>query len=152
MKSLFKLLLTSTVILLVSLRVASIPAPDVVSIDEVRAKLARSFKAVSEAERMGGNVSSLVSELNAAIALLEEGESSGNETLIREASMRADHVLAEAPEAGREGTAGAQLRIYQKVAILSSLAILAFVVWIFGPRLFWSLWTRSKRDWRVKAC
>ena len=152
MKLLSKLLLASTVILLLSPRVASIPAPDAVSIDEVRAKLAESFKAVSEAERMGGNVSSLVSELNAAIALLEEGESSGDETLIREASMRAEHVLAEAPEAGSEGVAGAQLRIYQNVAILSSLAVLAFVVWIFGPRLFWGLWKRSRHDWRVKAC
>lgn len=152
LKHLFKLTLALTLILLVFSPVGSPSATDIACLeDEATGKLAEAFEAVSEAERLGGNVSHLVAELNEAICLLAEGETYKNKTLIREAVSKIDYVIAVAPEIERESAAAFQTHRFQAMVTIGLLAALALVVWRYGPKLFWDLWIKSKRDWRVKT-
>ena len=121
-----------------------------VSPQEAKTKLYEAFEAIAEAERMGGNVSSLVAELNEALRILEVGEASGDYALIHEAVLKAESIISLAPHIGREGAAAAQTRILQNIAVLCLLAASALLTWRFSPRLFWSLWLRSKHGWRVR--
>ena len=151
MRFLFRLAFVPILLLFLLPRMAPAYATGEESSNEARAKLTEAFEAAAEAERVGGNVSSLVVELNEAVSLLESGEASGNETLISEAIMKAERVVDLAPQVGREGAAAAQARTYQTIAFVGVLIVLALVVWRYGPRLFWDLWIRSKRDWVVKT-
>jgi len=121
-------------------------------VEEARDKLAEAFEAVAEAERMGGDVSDLVVWLNEAVKLIEEGEACGNESLIGEAFLKAEAVIAEAPVLGEEGAASVRMRMIQNGVVLGVVVVLAVVVWRYGSRVFWRLWVKSKRDWRVKTC
>ena len=120
--------------------------------DEARVKLGVAFEAFAEAERMGGDVSQLVKELNEALALLERGEAEGDDALLYEAILKAEEVAARAPAIGRDGEAAARARIIQTGLVVGLVAVSAAIVWRCGPMLFWRLWTRSKREWRVRAC
>ena len=119
--------------------------------NEAKTKLATAFEGVAEADAKGGNVTTLVVELNHALALLERGEANGDEGLIRDAISKAEEVTAEAPIIGKQGEEAAQVRLAETFLVLSLLALSAVIVWRYGPRVFWELWTRSRRDWRVEA-
>jgi len=143
LKLLFKLLLAFTLISLVFLRLGLPAASSGVSVDEAEDKFVEAFKAIAEAERMGGNVSSLVAELNEAIRLLEESEDYKNESLIDEAFLRAESIIGRASEVGREGAVEVQARVFQGVIVIILFGALALAVWRYGPRLFWRLWVKG---------
>ncbi|MBO3754896.1 MAG: hypothetical protein FGF53_08505, partial [Candidatus Brockarchaeota archaeon] len=143
MKPLKPIFFASIILSLLLLHVGSTFANYEPPLDEARDKIAEAFKAVAEAEKMGGEVSDLVAELNEALKLLEEGE-------VQEAVLKADVVIAEAQRVGMEGAAMRKARMLQSAVVLSFLAFSAFSVWRYGPRLFWSLWIRSKRSWKVR--
>jgi len=143
LKLLFKLLLAFALISLVFFGLGLPAASNGASADEAEDKLIEAFKAIAEAERMGGNVSSLVAELNEAIRLLEEGETYKNESLIDEAFLRAESIISRTSEVGREGAVEVQARVFQGVIVIVVFVALALVVWRYGPRLFWRLWVRG---------
>lgn len=115
--------------------------------DELGTRMVVAFVAVAEAESKGGDVSGLVDDLQKALSLLEKG---GAEDL-EEAEALIEAVLVQVSEVERKGVA---LTLYKRLwaaAMVSFIAVSAFLVWRFGPRVFWSIWLRSKRDWRVQA-
>lgn len=96
-------------------------------------------------------MSSLVVGLNEAIEILELGERTDNSSLVEEALSRLNMISASAPIIAQEGAAANQIRILYAAVSLGLLAALGFVVYLYVPKLFWRLWIRSKKDWRVKA-
>lgn len=116
----------------------------------VHERLKEAFEATYRAESMGGNIEDLVESLNRAINLIEEGERTNNEKLKNEALDLIEEVIAEAPKVGEEGRVAAQNLKTQTVITISVLAVLAVVVWLFLPRLFWRLWVNSRKRWKVK--
>jgi hypothetical protein len=111
----------------------------------------RAFRAVAEAERKGGNVSSLVGELNSAMELVRRAESLGDEGLMEEASARLDRIEDMALEVSELGLAAARWRRISTGIALAAEASIALIVYFYAPKAFWTAWARVKRKWRVKA-
>ncbi len=145
LKLLSKLMLASVVVSLVFPVLCSAANAQETSVDEVRNKLIDAFEAVAEAEEAGGDVSHLVEELDHAVKLLEAG---GGEELL-EAESKIQDVLEAVSDVKQEGIVSTQHRQIMAGTILVVLAVVAAVVWRFGPRVFWLLWLRSKRGWRA---
>lgn len=116
--------------------------------EKARLKLAEAFEAVAEAERLGGNVSELVDELNRALGLIEEAK--GDSALLQEALSMVEGVASKAPEVGRAGAAAAQFRTIQSLLAFGAIIALCAVAWRYGPRAFWRLWVWAKKGWKVK--
>jgi len=119
--------------------------------EKVRLELAEAFVAVAEAERLGGDVSELVDELNQALILLEKGEMRNDEVRLSEALSKVKDVIARAPVVGQGGLAAMQARTVQSWLVVSVVVALGVIVWRYESRIFWRLWVRSKRGWKVKA-
>jgi len=131
---------------------ASNPASGETALKErVQLKLAEAYVAVAEAERLGGDVSGLVGELNQALILLEEGEMRKDEVVLQEALSKVEDVVARAPVVGQGGMSAMQARTVQSWLVVGVVMALGVIVWRYEPKIFWRLWVRSKRRWKVKA-
>lgn len=147
----FKLMLASILVLLVFPHVDSAFAIDEISTKEARDKLAEAFEAVAEAEGAGGDVSGLVEQLSEAAILLERAGVEGDEGLLRDLLLKVEGVIAEAPVVAQHGAAEEQARMVWSWFVVGLVAVLAVIVWRYEPRVFWRLWVRSKRGWKVKS-
>ena len=153
------MLRTGRVLLLTALLLAClvpivVSEPDAIDaglISEAKTKITNAFESVADADTKGGNVTVLVAELNDAIVLLERGEVNGDEGLIHDAILKAEEVTAEAPAIAKQGEKVAQARLVETLLVLGLIAISAVIVWRYGSEIFWDLWVRSRREWRVKA-
>jgi len=126
------------------------------SSSSVKAQISQAYSSVLSAEREGGNVSSLVAALNIAISLTQQADSinstnpSEAQAFYAQASSLASEVLHDSPSvaaAGRASVGATQLALVVETVALVGLAI---VIYRFAPRLFWTLWLRAHRTWRVK--
>jgi len=119
-----------------------------------RDTIADAFSAVLEAEKAGGNVTPLVSSLNEALRLVEQGENSTDRAeaavLYEQATQIAEQVLASAPKVKEVGLAAQRNSTTFLVVSMVALGVTALVSYLFVPRLFWTLWLRSHRGWRVE--
>ena len=140
----FKLIIFSTLILLLSYPI-SIAACDVPPSDEdVRNMLTEAFEAVLEAENAGGETLNLVDELNQALRLLDEGKT-------EEAMSIVDAVLAVVPDIKQAGLISTRNQQITVTGTLIFSAVSTAVVWRYGKKVFWLLWLRSKRGWKVNS-
>ena len=117
------------------------------SSDELRLELGAAFTKVAEAEWAGGDVSDLVQVLNLAASLIDKGDDAS----LKLAGDMIQYVSVFALEKKEEGV---QATNYQHIvlgATLGALVASAAIVWFYGSRVFWALWIRIKRDWRVEA-
>lgn len=98
------------------------------------------FTAIVEAEDAGGEVDELLTQLNYAFMLVEEGSAEN----LTEARRVLEGVLVEAEVirvAGvREGNLNAGVAIVKVVVLVAAAA----VVWLRGDDYFWRLWRRTK--------
>jgi hypothetical protein len=123
---------------------------------QVSAQIGQAYAAVLNAEQNGGNVSSLVAQLNSAISLVQEADlvnstnPSRAQTLYSQAFSLASQVVQSAPgvaAAGRTSVSAAQFDLIVESIVLAALAGL---VYVYTPKIFWNFWLRTHRDWRVK--
>ena len=148
--------LAAVIIVVLVLASASVPAAKAQTATQVQSQIGQAFAAVQSAEQAGGNVTALVAKLNSAIGLVQEANSvSASDparaaSLLAQASTLAQEVTNAAPSAaaaGRASVAAGQLDLVIETVVLAALAAAAYVC---VPRLFWGLWLRTRRDWRVK--
>lgn len=115
--------------------------------DELRLELGAAFTKVAEAELAGGDVSDLVQVLNLAASLIDKGDDAS----LKSAEDMIQYVSVFALEKKEEGV---QATNYQHIvlgATLGALVASAAIIWFYGSRVFWALWIRTKRGWRVEA-
>ena len=119
-----------------------------------RDAISDAFSAVLEAEKAGGDVTGLVTSLNEALGLVEEGERSPEQAkaaaLYDRAKQIAGDVLASAPKVKEAGLVAQRNATILVTISIVALAVTALVAYLFVPRLFWTLWLRSHRGWRVE--
>lgn len=114
------------------------------------------FISTQNAERMGGNVSALVAELNSAIQMVQnaEAENSTNPALassdLSNATQIAQRVSADAGPAGQQGAAARDLQFYVSAGSAAAIVAIAAVIYAFGDRLYHVLWLRMHGDQVVK--
>lgn len=115
--------------------------------NELRIELGAAFVKVAEAELMGGNVSTLVQDLNLAAILIGIGD----ETSLKLAEDVIQSVSVLAVEKKSEGIQAINQQHMVMGAVLVVLIVSAAIVWFYGSRVYWSLWIRTKKGWRVEA-
>ena len=97
---------------------------------------------IQELDRMEVNVSSLVHELNASIALLQEGRRAEAQKLLDDLNERVNQYESTA--------AGHYLRVrlyrFLTVGILLSIPVLFYLLF---PRIYLYLWFRWRRRWII---
>jgi hypothetical protein len=119
-----------------------------------RDMIAEAFSAVVEAEKAGGDVTPLVASLNEALSLVEQGERSADQAeaavLYERATQIADQVLASAPMVKEAGLVAQRSSTTFLVVSMVALGVTGLVAYLFVPPLFWMLWLRGHRGWRVE--
>jgi len=112
------------------------------------------FRAIIKAYNEGGDVKPLVDKLNEAIRLLsmaEEAEDPNEAARLKaEAEGMLRSIIEEAPEVAEEGRRRAFIsRIILGCSLVCG-AVVGVVAYKFGPRAFWKLWVRLRRNYRVR--
>ena len=110
--------------------------------------LKSAFVAVQAAGSDGGNITSLVSQLNSALALVQKAslENSTNPSQasadLQSALDIAQGVQALAAGVAQQGTSSRQLQF--EISIVSAVVIvgIAVAIYIYGDRIFRRLWLR----------
>ena len=119
-------------------------------------QIGQAYVAVLSAGQAGGNITALVAKLNMAISLVQQANSVNAtdppraQALYSQASVIAQQVLQDAPgvaAAGRAAMLDSQIELVVETVVLGALAVAAY---LFAPRVFWRLWLRTHKDWKLK--
>jgi len=122
--------------------------------DELRTALQNAYLQIVVAEQRGANVSLVATKLDIALQLidgaknespLERNESLTNAKLIiNEASNSISSLIS----------IGESTVLWSRIMLLSSVVLLGItliLVYVFVPKIFWRLWLKMKRNWRISA-
>ncbi|MDD1776130.1 MAG: hypothetical protein LUP94_02125 [Candidatus Methanomethylicus sp.] len=120
----------------------------------LRAAVQSTFAQVLSAEQDGANVTNAAAKLNTALGLIENAATESG-TVRDEMLASAESILAEVsasiPALKSEGE---QALFWGNVTLLSEIALTAMgliFAYILVPLIYWRLWLRSKRDWKLQA-
>jgi len=116
-------------------------------VDDLRIQLSQVFSLVVKAERSGGDVSGLVAKLDQAASLLNAGDA---ESLARASSL-INEVNGNVGNVADLGAKATTLQYLWAGWTIALLGIWGLLIHVYGSRIFWTLWLRLKRDWRVEA-
>ena len=114
------------------------------------------FASTLSAEKSGGNVSSLVAQLNSAIQLVQRAEeenatSPGQAAAdLQNASAISQSVTATSSSVAQAGSSARQTTEVTSVAEASAIIIVAALTYVFGGRVYRSAWLRLHRDYVVR--
>lgn len=122
-------------------------------VEEARKYVRTVYSSLREAELKGADVEEAASKLDEALELLREVEGVG--TLEREKSISRVMSMAGEVESsiGRLVEEGESRNRWRIITLSSSAALAALssiLTYLYAPRIFWGLWLRARRDWRVK--
>jgi len=125
-------------------------------VDEAREKVYEAYRAVVDAEASGGNVTGLVDRINEAIDLVRRAEKISKDDpeqaaiLAERAINIANEVLDEVGIVKEEGLALRRFRLFLGISSGVLFVFSGFLIYFYGPRVFWGLWVRIKGDWKVR--
>jgi hypothetical protein len=115
------------------------------------------YVAVNHAQQSGGNVTALVSRLNAALELYmrAESENSTDPTKARSdlqnATQIAQQVGTDAPAVAQAGQAARQAQEYLSVGGAAAIIAIAALIYLYGDRLYRALWLRLYGNHTVRG-
>jgi len=115
--------------------------------DELRSEIKTAFEIVSEAERGGVDVEDLVTGLNEALGLIEDGRAINLDM----AETKIADIIASAPELEGKVSSINLFRLVKTAFIIILLSASAILAKRYGPKTFWILWLRAMQDWTVHA-
>ena len=114
------------------------------------------FVAVQTAGKDGGNITSLVAQLNGALALIQKasGENSSNPAQatadLQSAMGIAQAVQASAAGVDQQGNAARQLQLEISIAAAVVIVGIAVALYVYGDRIYRRLWLRIYANHLVK--
>lgn len=114
------------------------------------------FVATYNAEKSGGNVTLLISQLNSALALVQraQSENSSNPAQasadLQNATRIANLVASEASAVGQQGQSSLTIRNSESVAGAVVIVVFAALAYIYGGRLYRRVWLLLYRNYVVK--
>ena len=124
---------------------AAISQADVTSVNSA---IQSAFISTYQAEREGGNVTSLVASLNAAIQLVENAKTE-NSTSPRQAAadlltaqQLAQNVTAESAPTAAAGGALRQFALARSLVSAGAILAVAALLYFYGGRIFRRLWVK----------
>jgi len=153
-KAKLKLLLIFIIILLnfFPIIVEAENIPDI-EVEKASEKVQNVFILVFEANEAGGDVEDLVMDLNVALDLLNQAKVSDvsqARSFIAQAMEILERVEGLAPIVRDEGIKLRQSERVMWILLLLVLVIGGVVSYFYGPRLFWSLWLKMRKDYIVR--
>ena len=149
-------LLAVVVVLILAMASPSSSAASGASFSGTTSAVQSAFLAVQNAGSEGGNITSLVVQLNGALALVQKAsaENSTNPSQasadLQSALSIAQGVQASAAGVAQQGVAARQLQL--EISITSAAVILgvAVVLYMYGDRIYRRLWLRTYGSHVVK--
>ena len=109
--------------------------------NEVFDQIVKVYHAIKIAEEKGADIGDLVDDLNIAIVILESGD--------KKDLKQINDILDRAIQAQSQGEALSQLR-YLRSGLLTGITFaLVYLVWRYGPSLYWRMWIKAKGNWSV---
>ncbi len=114
------------------------------------------FAAAQSAERQGGNVTSLIAQLNGALALIQKAsaENSTNPTQaaadLANATKIAQSVTLEAASVTQMGISSTQAADLRSIITATGIAVAAVLIYLFGGRVYRRLWLHIYKDYVVR--
>jgi len=114
------------------------------------------FVATQTAGKDGGNITSLLAQLNGALALVQKAsaENSTNpaqaSTDLQSALTIAQQVQSSAAKVAQQGTSARRFQLF--ISLFSALVIICFAagIYIFGDMIYRRLWLRMYRNYAVR--
>jgi hypothetical protein len=126
-----------------------------ITYDETQNKIIEAYKALLHAEQNGGNITNLSNKLNEAVKLVDLGNyySKINSTLASkyyiEAFLIAENVLNQVPSIAQEAMINQRNSMILFIFQIVMLVIIGFMLYKYLPSLYWELWYRTHKDWRI---
>ena len=115
--------------------------------DELLSQLGLIYTKLNRAEIAGGNVAPIVDELNQCVTLIKLG----GEANLQKANDIMTQILNQLPKIEAEGVQES-IYLYQKTGItLVLLTFTGLIIWVYGSKIYWALWYKTKRNWIVES-
>ncbi len=109
------------------------------------------FKAIVDAERSGGDVSSLTNELNAAMDLINQAQDKGDDSHLQEALIKLENIITSAVTVTQKAAVDNQTHLMFLALYVGVFGVSCFLAYRYVPIVFWNLWIIVKKSWRVWA-
>jgi len=122
------------------------PGVYAITIEEVQGSFKDAYILVVNAERSGAEVSNLINKLNQAADLIRVGD----EVSLSKAINILNEVNSEAKISETNGIQLVNFYYYQVGISIFLFSAAGILVYLYGSRVFWLLWFRSKRKWRAE--
>ena len=114
------------------------------------------YLAVHNAQKNGGNVTSLIGELNVALALVQKAQaenstSPSQATLdLENATQIALSVSSQSKSVSEAGSRAVQARDSESIISVAAIIIIAVLAYVYGGRIYARAWFYSYRNHVVK--
>jgi hypothetical protein len=125
-------------------------------VSDANGAIQSAFVAVHSAEKSGGNVSSLVADLNGAIqlvqkAMAENATDSPQATAdLANATLMAQRASSAAGPVGQQGASAKQDQLYVSLGSAAGIVVVAALLYLFGDRIYHRAWLRLYGGYVVK--
>jgi hypothetical protein len=113
--------------------------------EALRSKMTTAFKIITEADQAGLEITDLVRELNHALRLIETDKAAD----LEEAEKKIDTILSLAPELQQETATTSLVQKLKLGYLLGVMVTLIVIAWRYAPKIFWNLWLRTRKNWKV---
>ena len=145
-KGLLLLLLTLVALSLFSGAVSAAAAITQTQVSSANGEIQSAFTSAYAAEKSGGNVSSLTTQLNEAVQLVQKAvvENATNPAQasadLANATLIAQGVATAAGPVGRQGAASRQSQVYLSTGSAAVIIAVAALTYAFGDRILHRVW------------
>ena len=120
------------------------------------ATIRSAFTAMQLAESNGGNVTSLISSLNSALALMQKATSENSTNAgqasadLQSAVQIATQVESQSASVSLNGSSQKQIVFAESIGSAATVSVLAILVYLFGDRLYRRIWFYVYRNFTVR--
>ena len=149
-------LLALVIVLFLAMGSSGVFAANQASFNSASSGVQNAFVAVQTAGKDGGNVTSLVTQLNGALALLQKASTENSSkpaqasTDLQSALTIAQGVQSAAAAVAQQGMSSRQLQLDLSVASAVVIVVIAIALYFYGDRIYHRLWLRMYSGYVVK--
>jgi len=120
--------------------------------EDIISSIRDTYSKLVKAEEKGADVRDAAMKLQKALKLVEEAEENpeNRETLLSEARELVGEVRSSIPILIEEGEKKIFWRNIAIASTVAMIAILSFLTYYYGPRVFWTLWLKIRSRWVIE--
>jgi hypothetical protein len=149
-------LLLVLVALSVLFRADSATAVTQAQVSSANSEIQSAFASAYDAEKSGGNVSTIDARLNEAIQLVQAAETENATDPaqatadVQNATAVAQSVVAASPSVAQTGSAARETTELTSVSAAAAVVVAAALTYVFGGRVYRRAWLRAYKDYVVR--